>query len=406
MELNKTAGINAIPALNNGTEFRVGNYYGADNSVILRNLANEQIADAGFRLRIMQTGVYELNGFTESLRGRNDGTVNSDYDALGLEVGSSGSGDVNLGGGIMNLNNATTNAGLITQRYLPGGVPAAAATISNGTLNLFGATGSITRMIRVDDTPAIDDLVISAVIADGGATGTVQKEGDGRLVLSGNNTFASAFIANRGETVAKHNNAFGSNVGLTTVNSGFSVLIDGSAGNLTLAENFSINGTGFGGRGALVNLAGDNTLNGTMALAAAARIGIIGAADTLTQVGAISGAFTLSKYLPGTFTIGGGAADVVANTNTTTEVVEGIMILNKAVGTAAVVNLSVGGNDGTGGAGADIARLARSNQITGNCRPAWRAVFLISTASPMPSARSTLMRDRPSAAGLISTAAR
>jgi len=164
------------------------------------------------------------------------------------------------------------------------------------------------------------------------------------MVLSGNNTYTAGTLVNGGEVVVRHLNALGTNAGNTQVNAGFSLLLESIP---ALGENLNLNGTGFGGRGALVNLAGNSILNGTMTLAANATVGVLGVSDNLTQVGRVSGAFTLTKILPGTLTLGGGVADVIDNSHTATTVQQGPLILDKADGTAATVALTVGDNAST-----------------------------------------------------------
>ncbi|MCA9209422.1 MAG: hypothetical protein KDA55_13750, partial [Planctomycetales bacterium] len=299
LELNNSATTNAIPALNDNAEFFVGSFSGTDDSVVLKLLGDNQIADGSFRLRVMPTGLFDVNEKNETLWGRIGGGNN--HDALGLEVSAIGSGDVDLNGGTLRIGNTTAGNGRVTLRVLPGGDPVP-ATIRNGKFELFGGT-ALNRQFDVNDSAALEDLVISATVTDGGAVGTLQKNGVGRLVLApsagGGNSFNAATLVTGGEVAIRHSNSLGSTTGNTTIISGASLLIDGSAGALLVGETLSINGTGLGGPGALVNVDGNNTLNGNIALAGNSRIGV--AADRLTVNAAITGgAVNLEKLLPGT----------------------------------------------------------------------------------------------------------
>lgn len=378
LELNKTAGVDAIPALGADAELFVGNFYGSNDSAVLKLLADNQINDGDFRIRVMPTGLLDLNGRTESLRGRNAATPNNARYTLVLEIGPTSSGDVNLRGGKLLLANTNASASLNGKlgvfNSLTGGAPVAAKiedSVGTGELQLFPASNTANRIIEVADSVAFEDLVISAKITDGTAGAfAMEKTGAGRLVLSGNNTYTAPTLVNGGELLVRHINALGTNAGNTQVNSNFSLLLDGSAGALTLAENLSLNGTGFGNRGALVNLAGNNVLNGTVTMAGAATVGVVRSSDNLRQVGAISGTAVLTKLLPGTLTLGGvatdpgNAANSIANAQATT-VMEGMLVLDKNNGIAATTNLIVGDNSNTGGKEVDQAITSQTGQING-----------------------------------------
>jgi len=144
LELNKSAGVNAIPSLAADAELFVGNFYGGNNSATLKLMADNQIAEGPFRVRVMPTGLFDLNGQTESLLGRNSAAPNNNRYTLALEVGPGTSGDVDLKGGILTLANpgGNGNGRLGILNSLAGGT-AIAATIGDssvgggGQLQLF-----------------------------------------------------------------------------------------------------------------------------------------------------------------------------------------------------------------------------------------------------------------------------
>ncbi|MGD9748656.1 MAG: autotransporter-associated beta strand repeat-containing protein, partial [Verrucomicrobiales bacterium] len=413
LELNKTAGVNAV-ALNDNQELFIGNYYGGDNSATLKLLANEQISHANvgtnggqFRTRIMQTGLFDLNGKTETLLGRTAAAAN--HDVLGLEIGSAGSANVDLNGGTLRIDNTIATNGRIAVRILNGGVPAAAAMImdssvgSTGKLELFGAASAGNRIIDLADSSAVEDLIISATIADGGSVGTLEKQNFGRLVLAptavAGNTYSSQTLINRGEVVIRHANALGNATGGTTVNSAAdgnltvnaSLIIDGNftvlnealrldTANSTDGNQSLRNGTGFQGQGALrvlsgrtVTWQGNVTLftNSTANNAPRILINVETGADlvingAISQTGQTVAGVGLQKVGAGALEFAGGTANTYGIPGTgnsgVTSVANGILRLNKSAGVAAVQGRLEAG-DNNGAAGTAIVRWMADNQF-------------------------------------------
>ena len=92
--------------------------------------------------------------------------------------------------------------------------------------------------------------------------------------------------------------------------SGGGIQLDGSAGALAVAENFSLSGSGVNSGGALQNMAGSNTLSGTVTLTGSTTIGA-DEGSSLTISGSLLGAQALT--LSGAGNISGpvlGAASV------------------------------------------------------------------------------------------------
>lgn len=362
LELGKTgAGISAIPIMNDNNELFIGSFWGANDSAVLSSLAGNQFADNfRSRLRIMQSGVFNLNGFTESIEGRSG--AGNNHDVLGLELGSMGSGDVNLGGGTLRINNNIAENGRIQIRVFAGGF-APAATISDGTLELNGPLGGgVVRRILVDDSSGIEDLIISATIADGPATATsLIKNNPGRLVLAptgAGNTYTIPVSVDGGELVVRHASALGTNGAQTTVNSGFSLLVDG----VSLSEPWTLNGVGYGGQGVIRNLAGNNSLTGNVTLIGNVTLGV-NAGTNLDMNATISESaanFGVNKLLPGTLTYSGGGANTYTGTTT---VSEGTLVLNKTAGTNAFNGPLTIGNDAGAGANLDVVQVNANEQI-------------------------------------------
>lgn len=385
LELGKTGvGVFAIPILNDNSELFVGSFWGANDSATLSYLGSDQIADvppvqplpptlpilnSRFRLRIMQSGQYNLNGFSETIEGRFG--AGNNHDVLGLEIGSLGSGDINLGGGTLRIGNNVAENGRIQVRVLAGGF-GSPATISNGTLELTGSLGAANgaRRILVDDSSAIEDLVISATIADGVSTATsLIKNNAGRLVLAptaaGGNTYTIPTIIEGGELVVRHASALGSNGAQTTVNNGFSLLVDG----VSLSEPMTISGAGFGGQGVIRNLSGNNTLSGNISMIGSSvpttilnMTFAVNAGTTLDLSGVISETATagVNKLMPGTLTLSGTGSNSYTGTTT---VSEGTLLLNKTGGAIPFNGALTIGNDAGSGSNLDVVQLGASDQI-------------------------------------------
>ena len=340
LELNKTAGVNAIPV---ATTF--GDYVGTAGADVVRLLQANQIADTAV-LTLNSTALWDLNNLSETLAPAAAVTIlNLNMGPLSSSSITTGTGTLTLAGGGGNIVvNSLNNVGL------PGGAPTPATIAGNLA---FGAAATIT----VNDATGVQDLVISAAVTGGVA---VTKAGTGRMVLSGNNIgYTSAFTVNGGEMVAATSTALGSGAATTTVNNTFSLLLDGSAGALALNHPLNINGVGFGGEGAVRNIAGANSTTGTVTLAGTSTIGV-DLASSLNINSVISGGGNgVNKLLGGTLRYSGGTANTYTGTTT---VFEGTLELNKTAGVAAVAGPLTVGND-AGPQDSDVVRLLAADQI-------------------------------------------
>ena len=128
----------------------------------------------------------------------------------------------------------------LTVNPFPGASSATGASINGGSLNLQSqlATTSVARTFTVNDTPAVNDLFISSVIADGNngtgaaynptnpiaASLTKNGTGNGRLVLAGTSTYTSTTSITAGivtmENPAALGESLGNNVQAIAVNGG------------------------------------------------------------------------------------------------------------------------------------------------------------------------------------------
>jgi fibronectin-binding autotransporter adhesin len=147
---------------------------------------------------------------------------------------------------------------------------------------------------------AIANAAHAATISAALSGTAITKSGDGRLVLSGNNTFTDATTVSAGVLEVRAANALGTTGNGTTVAAGASLALAGNV--TTVAEPLSLNGAGSGSAGALVNLEGTNTFAGPVTLATDASV--VAAAGSLTLSGGVAGTGrTLSVGGPGNVSV-------------------------------------------------------------------------------------------------------
>ncbi|MCB1086036.1 MAG: autotransporter-associated beta strand repeat-containing protein, partial [Verrucomicrobiae bacterium] len=220
LELNKTAGVNAIAAA-----VQIGDNVGGPSADRLVVLASDQIAN-GSALTVRSSGqLFLASGVSETA------TVST------LVAGSSAQGGASIeisDTAVLRLN------GDVTVNHLFGtGLDSNGATISGaGTLELVSSAGN--RTFTVNDGSAENDLTITAIVADGGGRATLIKAGAGRLTLAGGNTYSGQTSVNAGIVRATHEGALGTGVAvnevqtITTIPSGNFTLTYGgiSTGNI------------------------------------------------------------------------------------------------------------------------------------------------------------------------------
>jgi autotransporter-associated beta strand protein len=193
------------------------------------------------------------------------------------------------------------------------------------------------RTWTVDDSTAADvDLTVTSVIQNSGTPGTFTKNGLGRLVLSGANTFADVFAVGDGVVRIQHASALGSTAGGTTINSGDALEI---AGGITVSgESLLVAGGGPSSTGALRSVTGINAWTGVINLGADSRIHA-DAGSKLTVSAIVAG----GTFRDVTF---GGDGDIVASGRIGSGDVSPVdQVLKDGTGTLTLENT---GNDFTG----------------------------------------------------------
>lgn len=199
--------------------------------------------------------------------------------------------------------------------------------LTDTQLNLTGAVNLNGNALRVD-TAGGGSTHLSGVVSGTGTGSTITKLGEGTLVLSAANTYAGATTIQNGILEARNNSALGGTGSGTTVQSGGTLAL---SNNITInTETLSLNGTGEDGRGALLNLSGNNTYNGAINLAGDSTIAAEAGTLTLGTSAAIAaGGNALTFLADSGSTIQGNS--VISGTGTTlTKNGEGTLVLNAA----------------------------------------------------------------------------
>lgn len=296
-----------------------------------------------------------------------------------------------IGGGNSSLGRATVEANVITFgngaffNYIGAGDQASNRGFSLAGTNSFGnsstgttvtlngqfsstAANALTFQARVIDGAT---LVIDSVLADGSgggvlslnkqstqsywtATGeTASNDGKGLLVLGGDNTYTGATTISAGTVRLDHANALGSTASGTTVSSGATLDLNGKA---VGAETVSINGTGVGGNGALVNtntttaasLAGAVTLTGNASVGGEGELTLDGdiaqtsGTRTFTKVGAGALFVNGTTSYTGATTVSGGTLGGMGTIASATTFAAGTTLRPGTAGAAG--QLTFGGN--------------------------------------------------------------
>jgi len=231
-------------------------------------------------------------------------TINSSG-VLDLNFNSDAIGTLTMTGGRVDTETGTfTLGGNVTTNAFT-----ASATIS-GNFNLGG-----NRTFTIADGAAADDLLVSANINSSG--NTLTKAGTGRMVLSGSNLLKDVAVS-AGTLTLRNSNALGTGA-TPTVSSGATLELEGG---ISIDNNITLNGTGVGNQGALLNVSGNNTASGSIKI------------NSASTIGSNSGTLTLSGPMDGngkdiTF-VGAGNTVVtgVISTNGTTVTMNGTGVLS------------------------------------------------------------------------------
>lgn len=192
LQLNKPLASTAIPG-----PVEVGTADGSSAGV-LRNLNSYQIVG---NIYVHSQGLYDINGQVE----------NTDYLTL------DGNATVQTGAGYLSIK---TGAGITVN---PG-------VNTTATINDHVYLDPGNHIVTVGSgatSPGVKDFVINASIGETSGTASLQKEGPGKMKLTGDNSYTGTTFVNGGIVFPASANALGATNGFTIVNNGGALVLDG-----------------------------------------------------------------------------------------------------------------------------------------------------------------------------------
>ncbi len=309
LELNKTANVNAI--VNGGLTIN------QNGIVTYTGTSTDMIGTSA--ITINEAGQLDFNGKIDTIGGV---TINS--------TGASGNTTPiknTAGGGTLTISGLTITpvSGYTTTVNSASGTLALGGDVTfgragngvvqlSGNVNMGAAARSFYPVNGDADADVIVDAVLSGTVTAGNnaltVRGGINNDNNGRLVLSGNNTFTgNTTIGVGGMTYSvvlnlQHSNALGATgTGNGVVFTGFASTLELQGGISVGNEPLSMTGAGYMNYGALRNVSGNNSWAGPITLTAAARINSDSDTLTLNSGTAISGAFGLTVGGAGNTTI-------------------------------------------------------------------------------------------------------
>ena len=266
---------------------------------------------------------------------------NNNISSLQLDSMTFSGSNYTLTGNALTLGSATSGSGFIT-------VNANAANNSAAfDIALGGAAGN-QQFFTVNSGAA---LTLGGQLS--GSTGVgLTKQGVGKLILTGDNSaFTGPFsLANSSGIVQIQNaSALGATTLAATVGANSQLQVNNAAG--TIGKSLLLNGSGISNDGALLNLAGTNTLSGDITL------------DSDTAIGATAGTMTLNGLISDigaghNLTITGNGVIILGNATGNTY--RGTTTINSGV--LAIANTS-GSATGTGNVAINSGGTLRGNAI-------------------------------------------
>lgn len=224
------------------------------------------IGGAGSAATVQLNAAFQLYGAATTINSQGQLNLNNFDEYVGTLTVSGGSvvtgtGILYIGGGIVsNASSATTT---MSGNY---------SLYTNQVFNIAGGT-----------TGSGVDLLISGPVGEYLANTTVTKQGAGKLVLAGANSYTGLTTISAGVLNIQNASALGTTAAGTTVSSGAALQIEG---NITVGtETLTLNGGGISNDGAVRNVSGNNSFAGGITLGSGSTIS--SDAGTLTLTGGI-----------------------------------------------------------------------------------------------------------------------
>jgi autotransporter-associated beta strand protein len=205
------------------------------------------------------------------------------------------------------VGNTTVRGGL---RKLPGAnvvwtgpIDATTNALIYSSGDLLTLEGGITLTPNATlDVDAQNQILVQNEGIKGDPTTLLRFEGNDRtrLAVTSSNFLGNVEVFNNGRLQLEADGALGDNAGTTRITSGEASLV--LRDSITQIETLEIFGDGRGTEGAIRNLIGDNTIQGTITLSAATEL-VIQAGSTLTLDGPLLGGVDLIQRQTGTLVL-------------------------------------------------------------------------------------------------------
>ncbi|MEX0610539.1 MAG: autotransporter-associated beta strand repeat-containing protein, partial [Pirellulales bacterium] len=223
---------------------------------------------------------------------------------------------------------------------------------NTGSLN-FGAVNLAGSQLTLTSSLPSTVTTISGEISSSVGSGQLRPEGSGTLTLGGTNTFSGGVVLSSGTLRLNNDAALGTG---TLFVQGSGGTIEAGTAPRIIANAINLQGNLTTGGAFNIDFSGAATLNANRTITV--NNGLTTFSGVMGQLG---GGQSLTKAGTGTVTFSGTSANTyTGNTN----VNAGTLLLSKTTGVDAIRSPFVSIGDNSGGPGADVVRLAASNQIT------------------------------------------
>lgn len=256
---------------------------------------------------------------------------------------------------LLTINNGAGTAGGL---LVTGGSAAVIANEGSAAGLTTGGSGDL--VVRTDT--AADSLNIQVPITST-TTGGLTKTGAGILRLSAANTYTGATNINQGTVIL--GNATALSTSATTVRTTGVLDLNGQ----TITNTVTLNGTGIGNAGALINNSGTAATVGALTIDTGLGSGSIGASiggsGNITSTGALTGNNLLVKTGSGTLTVGTNGTTAVPSTRTgNTRIDEGVLRISNSTTGLGAATAQVILNGGTLSLGTTASVVAYPTAVT------------------------------------------
>lgn len=273
----------------------------------------------------------------------------------GLKFASSDTFTLN-NGTLLTINNGANTAGGL---LVTGGVTAVIANEGSATGLTTDGTGDL--VIRTNDSG--DSLNIQVPITST-TTGGLTKNGAGTLTLSSASSYTGATSINEGTLIL--GNASAMSTSAATVRVGGMLNLNGQS----IANAVTLNGTGLGSAGALINNTGNATV-GALTIGTGLGTGAVGASiggsANIESTGALVGNVILVKTGGGTLTFGSNGVTAVPSVRTgATRIDAGVLRISNSTSALGAATSQITLNGGTLSLGSSASVVAYPTAVTAN----------------------------------------